>query len=305
MKIPHNPKQRERFISGGIDINAFVSLAPHYDNLTGRSLFILSHTSTIFEMGKSSKDKRDIYYRLAKEKGYRARSCFKLLQIDQEFSIFEGCKNVVDLCAAPGSWSQVLAERLPEAKIVAVDLQPMSPLEGTQVVQVQGDITKESTRKQIISLFSSGGDELADLVVCDGAPDVTGLHDLDEYMQSQLILSAFNISTRLLRPGGTFVAKIFRSKETIELYSQLHLAFENVWCFKPRSSRSSSIENFVVCKNFGRGRPVDAEKLENVSFVVCGSLQGEGTEDFNSDMTYALEEGYVYREPVQPPISTK
>lgn len=255
-------------------------------------------------MGKSSKDKRDIYYRLAKEKGYRARSAFKLLQIDQEFHIFQGCRNVVDLCAAPGSWSQVLAEQLPEARIVAVDLQPMSPLEGTQVVQVQGDITKEATRDQIIALF--GEEELADLVVCDGAPDVTGLHDLDEYMQSQLILSAFGISRRLLAPGGTFVAKIFRSKETVELYSQLQLAFGDVFCFKPRSSRSSSIENFVVCKNFGGGVVGKIGKVEKVGmlpFVVCGSLQEGGeSELWDSDMTYALQEGYVYREPVQRPI---
>jgi len=84
-------------------------------------------------MGKTSKDKRDIYYRLAKEQGWRARSAFKLLQIDERFNIFEGVNKVVDLCAAPGSWSQVLSRKLKEkdgAKIVAVDLQPMSPIEG-------------------------------------------------------------------------------------------------------------------------------------------------------------------------------
>ncbi|XP_028065556.1 putative tRNA (cytidine(32)/guanosine(34)-2'-O)-methyltransferase isoform X2 [Camellia sinensis] len=103
-------------------------------------------------MGKASRDKRDIYYRKAKEEGWRARSAFKLLQIDEEFSIFEGVKHVVDLCAAPGSWSQVLSRKLyllaklsPNSKesdlplIVAIDLQPMALIEG--VIQVQGDIT--------------------------------------------------------------------------------------------------------------------------------------------------------------------
>ncbi|KAG5583704.1 hypothetical protein H5410_044138 [Solanum commersonii] len=107
-------------------------------------------------MGKASRDKRDIYYRKAKEEGWRARSAFKLLQIDEEFNIFEGVKRVVDLCAAPGSWSQVLSRKLylpaklsPGTKdndpplIVAIDLQPMAPIEG--VIQVQGDITNAKT----------------------------------------------------------------------------------------------------------------------------------------------------------------
>lgn len=151
-------------------------------------------------MGKTSKDKRDIYYRQAKEEGYRARSAFKLLQIDQVFHvldgkngflhttelsyeriikmgifslIFPGVNRVVDLCAAPGSWSQVLSKRLyenspnkDEVKIVAVDLQAMAPLPG--VKQLQGDITKLSTAQEIIAYFD---DKKAQLVVCDGAPD--------------------------------------------------------------------------------------------------------------------------------------
>ena len=114
-------------------------------------------------MGKSSKDKRDIYYRKAKEEGWRARSAFKLLQIDDSFDIFSGVKNVVDLCAAPGSWSQVLSRKvyLPARdsgvhhddlpKIVAIDLQPMAPIEG--VVQLQGDITSLSKVNEILAHF--------------------------------------------------------------------------------------------------------------------------------------------------------
>lgn len=123
-------------------------------------------------MGKSSKDKRDIYYRLAKENGWRARSAYKLLQIDEQFEIFTGVKRAVDLCAAPGSWSQVLSKKLFEsekdsdAKIIAIDLQTMAPLPG--VHQLQGDITKLETARGIIEYFKG---EMADLVVCDGAPD--------------------------------------------------------------------------------------------------------------------------------------
>lgn len=120
-------------------------------------------------MGRTSKDKRDVYYRLAKEKGWRARSAFKLLQLDEEFQLFKGVKRAVDLCAAPGSWSQVLSQKVgghSSGQVVAVDLQAMAPLPG--VIQIQGDITQLSTAKEIIQHFEGCP---ADLVVCDGAPD--------------------------------------------------------------------------------------------------------------------------------------
>lgn len=205
-------------------------------------------------MGKTSKDKRDIYYRKAKEVGFRARSAFKLMQIDDEYNLLEGVTKVVDLCAAPGSWSQVLASKLYRAesgndmsknRIVAVDLQEMAPIDG--VLSIVGDITAQSTSEQIINYFEG---DLADLVICDGAPDVTGLHDIDEYMQAQLLLAALNITTNLLRPGGNFVAKIFRGKDVSLLYSQFRCFFKEVTVAKPKSSRNSSIESFVVCRDY-------------------------------------------------------
>ncbi|KAG1365859.1 putative sulfoquinovosyl transferase SQD2 [Cocos nucifera] len=235
-------------------------------------------------MGRASKDKRDIYYRKAKEEGWRARSAFKLLQIDEEFNIFQGVKRVVDLCAAPGSWSQVLSRKLyvpaklsPDHRqffvkhlteelflfycnflivlnelkdadlplIVAIDLQPMAPIDG--VIQVQGDITNARTAEVVIKHFDGCK---ADLVVCDGAPDVTGLHDMDEFVQSQLILAALTIVTHVLQVGGKFIAKIFRGKDTSLLYCQLKLFFSHVTFAKPKSSRNSSIEAFAVCENY-------------------------------------------------------
>ncbi|XP_069018442.1 tRNA (cytidine(32)/guanosine(34)-2'-O)-methyltransferase [Embiotoca jacksoni] len=282
-------------------------------------------------MGRSSKDKRDIYYRLAKEEGWRARSAFKLLQLDHEFNLFTGVNRAVDLCAAPGSWSQVLSRKLRgreekgekgdkgeggEVKIVAVDLQAMAPLPG--VTQIQGDITKVSTAQEIIRHFEG---HPADLVVCDGAPDVTGLHDVDEYIQAQLLLAALNITTHVLKPGGTFVAKIFRGKDVTLLYSQLKIFFSGVTCAKPRSSRNSSIEAFVVCQNYSppegyvpnmsnplldHSYDVDFNQLEGpnrliVPFLACGDLSA-----FDSDRTYPLQldsgKEYQYTPPTQPPI---
>ncbi|TRY97928.1 hypothetical protein DNTS_034149 [Danionella cerebrum] len=287
------------------------------------------------KMGRSSKDKRDIYYRLAKEEGWRARSAFKLLHLDEEFNLFKGnifilqvvevftCVNrAVDLCAAPGSWSQVLSRKLrgkdkiEEVKIVAVDLQAMAPLPG--VTQIQGDITKISTAQEIIRHFEG---QPADLVVCDGAPDVTGLHDVDEYIQAQLLLAALNITTHVLKPGGNFVAKIFRGKDVTLLYSQLKIFFTSVTCAKPRSSRNSSIEAFVVCQNYtppegyipnmsnpllDHSYDVDFNQLEGpnriiVPFLACGDLSA-----FDSDRTYPLQldssKEYQYLPPTQPPI---
>ncbi|XP_072174876.1 uncharacterized protein [Diadema setosum] len=275
-------------------------------------------------MGRSSKDKRDIYYRLAKEEGWRARSAFKLLQINEEFDIFKGVTKVVDLCAAPGSWSQVLSRKMrgkdgtfDGTKIVAVDLQAMAPLPG--VIQIQGDITKESTAREIITHFEG---EKADLVVCDGAPDVTGLHDIDEYIQAQLLLAALNITTHVLKPGGTFVAKIFRGKDVTLLYAQLKIFFPQVTISKPRSSRNSSIEAFVVCQKYAppvgyipnMSNPLldqkydtDFNSLEGpnrviVPFLACGDLSA-----YDSDRTYPLElkpgEGYTYHPPTQGPIN--
>lgn len=274
-------------------------------------------------MGRTSKDKRDVYYRLAKEEGWRARSAFKLIQINEEFNIFQGVSKVVDLCAAPGSWSQVLSRKLRrkdgqcDAKIVAVDLQAMAPLPG--VIQIQGDITKVSTAMEIVSHFEG---ENADLVVCDGAPDVTGLHDLDEYIQAQLLLAALNITTHVLKSGGTFVAKIFRGKDVTLLYSQLKLFFPKVTIAKPRSSRNSSIEAFVVCEKYSppegyvpnMSNPlldhhydVDFNSLEGpnriiVPFLACGDLSA-----YDSDKTYPLklnpDTEYQYHPPTQPPIN--
>lgn len=165
-------------------------------------------------MGRLSRDKRDVFYRRAKEMGYRARSAFKLLQLDSEFHLFEGVTRAVDLCAAPGSWSQVLADRVESTdehpNIVAVDLQPMAPIEG--VLCLKGDITSYDTAREILKPFEDN--KRAELVVCDGAPDVTGLHDLDEYLQAQLLLMAVKITTHVLVDGGTFVAKIFRGRHS-------------------------------------------------------------------------------------------
>jgi tRNA (cytidine32/guanosine34-2'-O)-methyltransferase len=259
-------------------------------------------------MGRASKDKRDIYYRRAKEEGYRARSAYKLLQIHEEFNILDPREirtGAVDLCAAPGSWSQVLAHHFktlatsaaatgasspspdappPPPRVVAVDLQEMAPIEGVHILQ--GDITSAATANEIIRLLNeaeegssgSGGPRhgaagvassstslpsaaaaattvvasprKADIVICDGAPDVTGMHELDEYLQHHLLLAALHITTFILRPGGCFVTKMFRGPNTPFLVAKSEVFFEQVRVVKPKSSRNASMESFLLCQGF-------------------------------------------------------
>lgn len=226
-----------------------------------------------------------------------------------EFDLFANVSRVVDLCAAPGSWSQVLSRVLikgekfgraawqdrearlrqqmlgviptgheiesheelarnlaaqhaaskprDDVKIVSIDLQPISPLAG--ITTLRADITHPATVPLLLSALdpehnnNNGSDKAAnpvDLVLSDGAPDVTGLHDLDIYVQSQLLFAALNLALCVLKPGGKFVAKIFRGRNVDVLYAQLKIFFEKVIVAKPRSSRASSVEAFIVCVNF-------------------------------------------------------
>ncbi|KAJ1328094.1 tRNA (cytidine32/guanosine34-2'-O)-methyltransferase [Microdochium nivale] len=144
-----------------------------------------------------------------------------------------------------------------DVKIVSIDLQPISPLPG--IITLRADITHPATVPLLLKALDpdynphSGSQQAAqpvDLVISDGAPDVTGLHDLDIYVQSQLLFAALNLALCVLKPGGKFVAKIFRGKNVDILYAQLKIFFEQVHVAKPRSSRASSVEAFIVCLNF-------------------------------------------------------
>lgn len=211
-----------------------------------------------------SYSKRDIYYRKAKEEGYRARSVYKLKEIHYNYNILNGAEKFVDLCAAPGSWSQmlrILTKSNPKSKIVSVDIQDIVPIEGVSIIK--GDITRQETVQKILSCFDN---DKADVVIFDGAPDVTGLIDMDMYMQVELIIFSLVICMKLLRNGGKFVAKLFKvdAKEEAEnpfknsyavksdfYYEKVKIMFDNVFYFKPNASRSSSHETYIVCEGFG------------------------------------------------------
>jgi len=212
-----------------------------------------------------SYSKRDLFYRKAKEEGFRARSVYKLKEIHYNYNILSpSYSNFVDLCAAPGSWTQmlrILTKSNPNAKIVSVDIQHIVPIEGVTIIK--GDITRQDTIEKILSNFDQ---KKVDVIIFDGAPDVTGVIDVDMYMQVELIIFALVIVMKLLKKGGIFVAKMFKVGASDDLekvrrenlyavksdfyYEKVKVLFDNVFYFKPTSSRASSHETYLICENF-------------------------------------------------------
>ncbi|MFN2133820.1 MAG: RlmE family RNA methyltransferase [Anaerolineae bacterium] len=188
---------------------------------------------------------QDPYFRRAKEEGYRARSAYKLLQIQERFHVLHRGDTVLDLGAAPGSWSQV-ATRLvgSDGLVIAVDLQPIEPIED--VLTIQGDMTSAEVQEELAT--AAGGP--VDIVLSDAAPNVSGIRLRDHAFSIALVYSALDIAQRLLRPGGSFVAKVFEGEDFAQLLVDLRNRFQRVKPFYPDATRREGYEIFVVCQGF-------------------------------------------------------
>tara|TARA_B100000035_G_scaffold15150_1_gene12353 strand:- start:39 stop:650 length:612 start_codon:yes stop_codon:yes gene_type:complete len=190
-----------------------------------------------------NKQRKDIYVRQSKIDGYRARSAYKLIEIDEKFKIFKGGMNVLDIGAAPGSWSQYVSKVVKNGKIISIDLKEMEKISNT--TQIKGDFTEKDIQRQIKKSLG----ENVDIVISDMAVNTTGIKDIDSIQTGELCKEAMIFSKDLISKNGFFISKIFMGRTFNEIVALGKKIFKEVKVFKPKSSRKDSKESFIICKN--------------------------------------------------------
>ena len=188
------------------------------------------------------KQKRDIYVKQSKIEGYRSRAVYKLQEINNKFNVIKNGISVIDLGAAPGSWSQFISRKFKNTKIVAIDLKEMEAIDNT--LQIKGDFTDEKQQKKIIENFK----DKVDVVISDMAVNTTGNKNVDSLVTGELSIEALNFSINTLKKQGIFVSKIFMGSSFNEIVEIAKKKFKEVHIFKPPASRKDSKENFIICK---------------------------------------------------------
>ena len=190
-----------------------------------------------------NKQRRDTYVRQSKIDGYRARSAYKIKEIDEKFKIFKGGMSVLDIGAAPGSWSQYVTKVVKNGKIISIDLKEMEKIENT--IQIQGDFTSIDTQNQIKDYFK----RKPDVVMSDMAVNTTGIKNIDSIQTGELCKEAMIFSKDVISEKGFFISKIFMGSTFNEIVALGKKIFKEVKVFKPKSSRKDSKESFIICKN--------------------------------------------------------
>ena len=189
-----------------------------------------------------NKQRRDIYVRQSKVDGYRARSAYKLIEIDEKFKIFKGGLSVIDIGAAPGSWSQYAFKAAKSGRLISIDLKKMEPIGKS--IQIKGDFTEKKTQEEIKKNLS----DKVDVVMSDMAVDTTGIKNVDSIQTGELCKEAMFFAKDLMKDNGYFVSKIFMGGTFNEIVAEGKKYFKEVKVFKPKSSRKDSKESFIICR---------------------------------------------------------
>jgi 23S rRNA (uridine2552-2'-O)-methyltransferase len=189
----------------------------------------------------------DPYVKRAKAEGYRSRAAYKLIELDERFGFLKGARRVIDLGIAPGGWTQVVRQRLPQAQVVGIDLLPTDPIDGATILQM--DFMAEEAPAKLAEAL--GGP--ADLILSDMAANTVGHPQTDHLRTMGLVEAGLLFATEMLRPGGTFVAKVLAGGADAELVAELKRNFTTVKHAKPPASRKGSSEWYVVAQGF-KGR---------------------------------------------------
>jgi len=190
-----------------------------------------------------NKQRRDTYVRQSKVDGYRARSAYKLIEINEKFKVFKGGMCVIDIGAAPGSWSQYVSKVVKNGKIISIDLKKMETIKNT--IQIVGDFTETNTQNTIKNNLNKG----SDVVMSDMAVNTTGIKNIDSIQTGELCKEAMIFSKEVLAEKGFFISKIFMGSSFNEIVALGKKIFKEVKVFKPKSSRKDSKESFIICKN--------------------------------------------------------
>ena len=194
----------------------------------------------------------DPYVRRAKAEGYRSRAAYKLLELDERFALLKGVKSVIDLGIAPGGWSQVVRRRAPAARIAGIDLLPTDPIEGVTILEM------DFMDDQAPALLREALGGPADLVLSDMAANTVGHPQTDHLRTMGLVETGLAFAVEMLKPGGTFVAKVLAGGADSNLVAELKRHFATVKHAKPPASRKDSSEWYVVAQGFKVREPADA-----------------------------------------------
>ncbi|MDP5055651.1 23S rRNA (uridine(2552)-2'-O)-methyltransferase RlmE [Marinomonas hwangdonensis] len=188
----------------------------------------------------------DPYVKKSQQDGYRSRASYKLLEINDKDKLFRPAMRVVDLGAAPGGWSQVAAKLVGDnGTIVASDILEMAPLPGVRFVQ--GDFTEQEVYEAILAEI---GDQKADLVISDMAPNMSGNSSADQPQAMYLVELALDMATQVLRPGGNFLVKVFQGEGFEEYLKTMRAQFDAVITRKPDASRARSREVYLLGRQY-------------------------------------------------------